>query len=77
MAAVEAEASAAVEALAVEDRRVALEADRAPEALADRIIIPLTTITADISGDPAGAGVGDRAGVALIGAAALAEPLYF
>ena len=50
LAAVEAVASAAEADLAVEDRR---------EALADRIIVPhITIIPTDISGDPAGAGVG-------------------
>lgn len=60
LAAVEAVASAAEADLAVEDRREALAADRAPEALADRIIVPHITIIipTDISGDPAGAGVG-------------------
>ena len=53
--------------LAVEDRREALAADRAPVVLADLIItIRITIIPTDISGDPAGAGVGagDLIGVA-------------
>lgn len=49
-----AEAASADIAVAVD-----LAEDRAPAALADRIIIPIITIPTDISGVPVGAGVGD------------------
>ena len=77
LAAAEAEALAAVEASAAEDRRAALAEARVRADLAARIV-PLTIIThTDISGAHVGVGAGDRAGAALIGAEALAEPLYF